>query len=123
MFGFPPLHERIRDTVLPALRPAAPGVAVDEDADRERARGYYQRGAIRIDAESDGDWHEVGDGGFTDWTARLLNDAKERCLISCVSTERLAAFAALARFRPGRPSLPDSGSPPGRPRPEAGSAA
>ena len=98
VFGFPPLRERIRDTVLPALDPLPRGIIIDEDADRERARGYYQRGAIRIDAESDGDWHEIGDGGFTDWTARLLNDAKERCLISCVSTERLAAFAALARL-------------------------
>ena len=93
VFGFPPLSERIRDTVLPALDPLPPGVAVDEDPSRERARGYYQRGAIRIEAEADGDWQEVGDGGFTDWTARLLNDAKERCLISCVATERLAALA------------------------------
>jgi len=93
VFGFPPLHERMRDTVLPALQPLPGGVAVDEDASRERARGYYERGAIRIDVEADRDWREVGDGGFTDWTARLLNDAKERCLISCVSTERLTALA------------------------------
>jgi hypothetical protein len=100
VFGFPPLHERMRDTVLPALQPLPRGVVVDEDADRERARGYYQRGAIRVDVEADGDWREVGDGGFTDWTARLLNDAKERCLISCVSTERLAALAVTGD-RPG----------------------
>ena len=98
VFGFPPLHERIRDTVLPALDPLPRGIIIDEDPDRERARGYYQRGAIRIDADADGDFREIGDGGFTDWTARLLNDAKERCLISCVSTERLAALAALARL-------------------------
>lgn len=47
-----------------------------------------------IDVGADGGLHEVGDGGFTDWTAQLLGDAKERCLISCVSTERLAALAA-----------------------------
>jgi hypothetical protein len=96
VFDFPPLPERIRDTVLPALQPLPAGVTLEEDPERERARGYYQRGAIRIDVEADGDWHEIGDGGFTDWTAKLLNDAKERCLISCVSTERLTAFAALA---------------------------
>lgn len=100
VFGFPPLRERMRDTVLPALQPLPRGVVVDEDAGRERARGYYQRGAIRVDVEADGDWREVGDGGFTDWTARLLNDAKERCLISCVSTERLAALA-VPGDRPG----------------------
>jgi hypothetical protein len=95
VFGFPPLHERMRDTVLPALQPLPRGVAVDEDASRERARGYYGRGAIRIDVEAEAGWQEVGDGGFTDWTAQLLNDAKERCFISCVSTERLAALAGL----------------------------
>lgn len=91
-FGFPPLAERMADTVLPALEPLPPGVTVREDPERERARGYYERGAIGIDV----DGGEVSDGGFTSWTARLLGNAKERCLISCVSTERLAAAA-----RPG----------------------
>jgi hypothetical protein len=35
---------------------------------------------------------EIGDGGLTDWTAQLAADAKERCLISCVSTERWLAL-------------------------------
>jgi hypothetical protein len=91
VFGFAPLAERIRDTVLPALGPLPPGVTVAEDAARERARGYYDRGAIGIHA---GSGSEVGDGGFTDWTARLLSDAKERCLVSCAATERLAAALA-----------------------------
>jgi hypothetical protein len=87
-FSFAPLAERIRDTVMPALSPLPANVTVDEDPARERARGYYERGAIQISVD-DG---EVGDGGFTSWTARLLSDAKERCLISCVATERLAAL-------------------------------
>jgi hypothetical protein len=32
---------------------------------------------------------DLGDGGLTDWTARLTGDAKERCLVSCLATERL----------------------------------
>jgi hypothetical protein len=92
VFGFPPLRERMSDTVLPALTPLPGGVTVEEDPARERARGYYERGAIRIDIAGDGDWHEVGDGGFTSWTAQLLGDAKERTFISCASTERLAAL-------------------------------
>jgi hypothetical protein len=36
---------------------------------------------------------EIGDGGFTNWTAQLTADAKERCLISCVATERLTQLA------------------------------
>jgi len=92
VFGFPPLRERVGDTVLPALAPLPDGVIVEEDQERQRARGYYQRGAIRIDADAGTHLQEVGDGGFTDWTAQLLGDAKERCLISCVSTGRLAAL-------------------------------
>jgi hypothetical protein len=97
VFGFPPLSERIRDTVLPALAPLPGNVLIDEDPGRQRARGYYERGAIRVDAGpaagAGGDELEIGDGGFTDWTAQLLGDAKERCFISCASTERLTALA------------------------------
>ncbi len=93
VFGFPPLHERLRDTVLPALTPLPGLVSIDEDPVRERARGYYERGAIRIDVADGAGWQEVGDGGFTNWTALLLGDAKERTFISCASTERLAALA------------------------------
>jgi hypothetical protein len=32
---------------------------------------------------------ELGDGGFTGWTAALMANAKERCLVSCIATERL----------------------------------
>ena len=66
-------------------------MTVAEDPARGRARGYYDRGALGFHV---GSGSEVGDGGFTDWTARLLSDAKERCLISCAATERLAAAIA-----------------------------
>jgi len=94
VFGFPPLHDRIHDTVLPGMRPLPEAVIIEEDPGRERGRGYYQRGAIQLDVDASGHWHEVGDGGFTDWTARFLGNAKERCFTSCVSTERLAALAS-----------------------------
>ncbi len=98
VFGFPPLRERVEDTVRPALAPLPAEVTVEEDPERQRARGYYERGAIRIDAGAGADLGEVGDGGFTDWTARLLNDAKERCLVSCVSTERLTALVTASHI-------------------------
>ncbi|MDQ7905856.1 hypothetical protein RB614_15160 [Phytohabitans sp. ZYX-F-186] len=79
VFDSPVLRERIEDTVAPA-------VGVSEQPDRERGRGYYVEAAIRIAAGAD----EIGDGGFTTWTAQIMGDAKERCLVSCVSTERLA---------------------------------
>jgi hypothetical protein len=88
VFGFPPLAERIKDTVLPGVEPLPGNVTLTEDPDRQHARGYYERGAIKLYV----DGMDVGDGGFTDWTAQLNNDAKERCFTSCVSTERLAAL-------------------------------
>jgi hypothetical protein len=47
--------------------------------------------AAHFELFADGDAAEIelGDGGFTGWTAALMADAKERCLISCISTERL----------------------------------
>jgi hypothetical protein len=84
----PVLQERFRDTVRPELTGSVP--VVDEHG-RERGRGYYTDAALRITAGG----AEIGDGGFTTWTGRLMNDAKERCLVSCLATERLSALAGL----------------------------
>jgi hypothetical protein len=92
VFDFRPLAERIKDSVLPAIEPLPGNVTIEEDPDRQHGRGYYQRGAIKVYV----DGQEIGDGGFTDWTAQLTSDAKERCFTSCLSTERLTALTALA---------------------------
>lgn len=90
VFDNPALTERLADTVLPAVT-GEPGSAPALVADhaRTRARGYYTEGALLITVGT----AELGDGGFTDWTAQLLADRKERCLISCLSTEGLLAFS------------------------------
>ncbi len=93
--GDPLVADRLADSVLPALD-LPPNVALRTDPDRQRARGYYAGGALRIEAAGDEGPLEVGDGGLTDWTAQLLHDAKERCMVSCVSTERLAMLATQA---------------------------
>jgi hypothetical protein len=85
-FGPGPVADRLGDTVAPALREHG---TVERDDGRTRARGYYAPAALRITV----DGAEVGDGGLTGWTASLRQDAKERCLVSCVSTERLLADA------------------------------
>ncbi|MFF2452437.1 hypothetical protein [Isoptericola sp. NPDC058082] len=76
--------ERVADTVLPAVRDDVVPVVVDQA--RERGRSYYEGVALRLTTD---DAAELGDGGLTTWTARLLGDRKERCLVSCVATERL----------------------------------
>ncbi|MGA4731495.1 hypothetical protein ACWEOS_16140 [Micromonospora taraxaci] len=84
------VRERLADTVRPALDEDA--VPLVNEPERTRGRGYYTGCALRISL-LDGDL-EIGDGGLTDWTARLSGDAKERCLISCLATERLAGHVA-----------------------------
>ncbi|MEU8262087.1 hypothetical protein AB0C02_15855 [Micromonospora sp. NPDC048999] len=81
----PVVGERLADTVRPAL--TVDGVPLLDEPERQRGRGYYIGCAMRLTLR-DGAL-EVGDGGFTDWTARLTGDAKERCLVSCLATERL----------------------------------
>lgn len=72
--------------VFEVARAALPRVEIVEDPSRESGRGYY--GGICFKARL-GD-AEVGDGGFTDWTARLLGNRKERELISGYGLDRLA---------------------------------
>lgn len=91
-FGSAILTERFHDTVLGALQPLPDLVSVSEDPTRDRARGYYDPGAIRISIGENPAVGEIGDGGFTNWTGQLMTDKKERCLISCIATERLAAL-------------------------------
>jgi hypothetical protein len=82
----PGIHYTIFGTA--ALREHVGGAV--EEPERERGRGYYTDLVLRFTLGGG----EVGDGGLTTWTAQLLGDAKERCLVSCLATERLAALAA-----------------------------
>lgn len=58
--------------------------------DRTRARGYYTDLALEVHVVVDGERMEVGDGGTTDWTQRLVASRKERLFISGLGVERLA---------------------------------
>jgi hypothetical protein len=90
VFDAPVLADRLADTVRPALAGPAAALLADEP-DRTRGRGYYAGFALRIEADH-GDT-ELGDGGLTTWTAQLTQNAKERCLVSCLATERLTVLA------------------------------
>lgn len=91
----------IASTVLdPAATPIAeaaraaladrPKVVVRDDPDRPGGRDYYTGWCFKISAEWAGERVEFGDGGFVDWTRRLLGNRKERLLISALSVDRLA---------------------------------
>ena len=82
--------ERIAAAAAEALasRPAE----VITDRDRLSGRGYYRDLCFKVNALADDTTVEIGDGGFTDWTARLLANGKERLLIAGYGTDRLGAF-------------------------------
>jgi hypothetical protein len=59
---------------------------------RESGRAYYRGLCFKVFAHQGGgsDMLEVGDGGFVDWTAKLLGNQKERLLISGYGLDRIA---------------------------------
>lgn len=89
VFDHSVIAARLADTILPSH--GGELVRAVEDPTRERGRGYYVGLAMRLSA--DAGETELGDGGFTTWTAQLMENAKERCLVSCIATERLADLA------------------------------
>lgn len=82
------LHEAVLGTHADGV------VELVEGPTREHGRGYYNTLAMRLTADAGA--LEIGDGGFTTWTAQLTGNVKERCLVSCVATERLTDLAASA---------------------------
>ena len=81
--------ERIAAAATAAL--AGGPAEIITDHDRAGGRGYYRDLCFKVNALADGGPEEIGDGGFTDWTARLLANEKERLLIAGYGTDRLAA--------------------------------
>ena len=86
VFDDPVLAEQLPDAILTPL--ANPHVPVVPAPQREHGRRYYTSASLRL-ALHNGDT-EVGDGGITTWTATLTGNAKERCMISVLATQRLA---------------------------------
>jgi hypothetical protein len=89
----PVLGERFDDLIRPAFEADRSGVDLVVDPDRIRGFGYYDSAAIGLRAFDDKVEVDLGDGGTTRWTAKLLGNAKERCVVSCLSVERLAVLA------------------------------
>lgn len=91
------LDEPARE-VLAAMRDrfaSQPGVLVREAPERDSGRAYYRGLCFKVYApDAGGQRLEVGDGGFVDWTAKLLGNRKERLLISGYGLDRLAILSA-----------------------------
>ncbi len=85
--------ERAEADVLHPLAAAFPDTTLRLDRTREQGRNYYSGLCLRIDAtDCTGRSLNLADGGFTDWTQRLLSNAKERLLVSGIGVELLTKF-------------------------------
>ena len=72
---------------------SAPTVSVAADPGRTSGRGYYRDVCFKVVARPGREEVEIGDGGFTDWTAQLTGDRKRRLLVAGLGLDRIAALA------------------------------
>jgi hypothetical protein len=85
--------ERLRAVAIPRLVARFPGAKFECDPDTVTAPAYYQLARYRIYAATPERGElDLADGGFTDWTQKLLGDRKERLLISGIATERVGSL-------------------------------
>jgi hypothetical protein len=76
------------------------GVRVADAPERESGRAYYRCLCFKVYATfaqpgaAEPEPIEISDGGFVDWTAKLLGNRKERLLISGHGLDRLAIMTA-----------------------------
>ena len=81
-------HPLLESSVIAPLLSEFPEAQFRVNQRRLEGLGYYCSFALRLSPlAADGNRYPVVDGGFTDWTARLLNNRKERLLISGIGTE------------------------------------
>ena len=93
----------VKSGVIEKLRSVHNGVRIEFDQDRKQGRGYYGELCFKIFATpSKGRDLELVDGGDVNWTQKLLNNAKERLVISGCGSERVCELSGKGSFGPGR---------------------
>ncbi len=79
---------QLESPVIQPLRDEFPDAEFRVNHQRLEGLGYYRSFVLRISPRApDGNFYPVIDGGFTNWTARLLGNRKERLLISGIGSE------------------------------------
>ena len=89
-------HTPIAERVAATLRARFSDVPIEIDGARLAASGYYQKLCFGTWVHRDTDRFPLGDGGFTDWVAKLTSSRKERCFVGALGTEALATVFAPA---------------------------
>lgn len=78
----------IKQRIIDPLRAEYPDSRFRFNLARLEGLGYYTGLCLRVaPVAPDGIRYPIADGGFTDWTARLLSDRKERLLTSGIGSE------------------------------------
>jgi len=84
----------VQSNVVDKLRSSYKGVRIGFDQDRKQGRGYHGELCFRIFATpSARREQELVDGGDVKWTQKLLNNAKERLVISGCGSERVCELS------------------------------
>ena len=79
---------RIKTELIDKLREEFPNARFRLNLARLEGLAYYRGVCLRISPLApDGNRYAIADGGFTDWTARLLEDRKERMLATGIGSE------------------------------------
>jgi len=79
---------RVKTDVIDPLQRDFPEAQFRFNLARLEGLGYYHGLCMRISPTApDGNRYPVIDGGFTDWTARLLQDRKERLLATGIGSQ------------------------------------
>jgi hypothetical protein len=79
---------RLKTELIDKLRHEFPDAQFRFNLARLEGLSYYQGLCLRISSVApDGNRYPITDGGFTDWTARLLENRKERLLATGVGSE------------------------------------
>jgi hypothetical protein len=83
---------RLKTELIDKLRTEFPEAQFRFNLARLEGLSYYQGVCLRISPIApDGNRYAVTDGGFTNWTARLLEDRKERLLATGIGSEFVCA--------------------------------
>ena len=91
----------LESDVIAPLRDEFPEAQFRVNQQRLEGLGYYRSFTLRISSQApDGTRYPIVDGGFTDWTARLLGNRKERLLISGIGSEFVCRT-----YLPGPPGI------------------
>lgn len=83
--------EHVNERVFCTLRPEFPSVRFAFEETRTHAINYYDGLCLHLNAtDPSGQRHPLGDGGFTNWTQRLVGNRKERILVSGAGSELIS---------------------------------